>query len=213
MKRFIFLHALEIYSVIALVFIAVALIIGDLSFIQKVALSYGFIFVLHEWEEGRVPGDLTELIAERILCREIPEEAKKGNRVPAGILLLGMMIAAFFLDQYAVPILVMASLGLLEGFAHVMFIFVLELKKPYSPGFVTGEIEMVMSIILFVYLAKTGFASGSDYLIAILIMFACYFCLLRTIYAILGIPYRELPQIMKRRIRTLKEHRNASANA
>jgi len=207
MKRYIKLYALEIYTAISVICIAVALFVGELSVNQKILLAYAAVFVLHEWEEGRFPGDLADLIGKKLLHRELTEETKKGTRIPAGILLLAMLIVPFCFDEYAFLVLIPVCLGIFEGFAHIMFIIMLGIKKPYSPGMVTAEIELVMSIIVCIFFGISGFTSIGDYVLGFVLMFVCYFILQRSIFALLGIPYRELPKIAKRRIGEIKAER------
>ena len=54
MWRFAKHYALEIYTVIAmLLIVGVAIFMGELTVIQKFVVFLSFIFILHEWEEGR----------------------------------------------------------------------------------------------------------------------------------------------------------------
>lgn len=77
-KKFLKWYALEIYTFIALVFLLIAGLMNDLVIEQKIIMIYMLLFVFHEWEEGRYPGGFLSIIADRILCREVSEEAKKG---------------------------------------------------------------------------------------------------------------------------------------
>ncbi len=55
MIKFIRYYSLEIYSVILILFLLIAAIMGNLSFVQKAALIYTVLFLLHEWEEMKYP--------------------------------------------------------------------------------------------------------------------------------------------------------------
>lgn len=203
--KFIKMHAMEIYTVIAFAFIVWAIMRGDLSSIQKLVLAYCVLFVMHEWEEGRFPGGFLHLIADNILCREVPEETLKGSRIPAGILLLSLTFVPFVFDNHVIPILVTASLGLFEGIVHIAFIKVMALEKPYSPGMVTAEMECILSICVFIWLGRNGMTTGLDYVLGVVILLFCYMLLQRTLFAMVGVPYSELPKLMKARIKVLKE--------
>ena len=58
MIKFIKHYALEIYTVISMLILVIAGIMGDLSVIQKFVIVYIFLFVLHEWEEMKYPGGI-----------------------------------------------------------------------------------------------------------------------------------------------------------
>ncbi len=66
MIKFIKYYALEIYTVISMLILVIAGIMGDLSVIQKFVLVYIFLFILHEWEEMKYPGGFADLIAKMI---------------------------------------------------------------------------------------------------------------------------------------------------
>ena len=59
-------------------------------------LVYIFLFILHEWEEGKYPGGFIEMISSMIEI-DVSEEQKKASRIPTGILLLLFTIVPFFL--------------------------------------------------------------------------------------------------------------------
>lgn len=205
MIKYIKMHALEIYTLISVAFIAFALAIGDLSIIQKFVLVYVVLFVMHEWEESRFPGGFLNLIVDNILCKEVPEETLSSSRIHTGILLLVLTIVPFCLDQFAIPILVTASLGIFEGIVHIAFIKLMGLKKPYSPGMVTAELELITSVSVFVYLGKVGMASALDYVLGFIILLVCYVILQKTLFKLVGIPYSEFPKLIKKRIKNLRE--------
>ncbi len=205
MMKFIKWYSLEIYTFVALTFLLIAGLMESISAAQKFIMVYMLLFVFHEWEEGRYPGGFLDVISEKILCREVSEEHKKGSRLPAGILLLTITLVPFFLDKYIILVLVPVFLGLFEGFVHIMFIKLGELKKPYSPGMVTAELEAITSIIACVYFGKTGMAAGVDYLYGFLIMIVCFIALQKSLFAMIGVPYSEFPKIVKARIKTLRK--------
>lgn len=77
--------------------LVVAGIMGDLSVIQKFVLVYIFLFILHEWEEGKYPGGFVDLISSMIEI-DVNEEQRKASRIPTGILLLLFTIVPFPLE-------------------------------------------------------------------------------------------------------------------
>lgn len=202
-------YALEIYTFIALVFLLIAGLMDGNSNVQKFIMVYMLLFVFHEWEEGRYPGGFLTIIADKILCREVPEETKRGSRLPAGIMLLVITLVPFFLDNYIILVLVPVFLGLFEGLVHIIFIKIGELDRPYSPGMVTAELELATSIAAIIYFNKIGLAAGMDYVWGFLLMILCFMALQKSLFMMVGVPYRELPGIMRARIRTLRNSNKA----
>ena len=197
MIKFIKYYALEIYTVISILVLVIAGIIGDLSVIQKFVLIYIFLFILHEWEEMKYPGGFADLIA-KMIGVDINEEMKRASRIPTSILLLSFTITPFVLLQYPITILPLAFLGLFEGVVHILAIKLFKCPKFYSPGFVTAEIQAVVTIILFTYLIKNNIMSGIEYLIGALIMFACFVIMQKTITMMIGYKYSDVFKNIKK---------------
>ena len=202
--KFIKWYALEIYTFIALTVLLIAGLMEGIVPQQKFIMIYMLLFVFHEWEEGRYPGGFLTIIADKILCREVPEEIKRGSRLPAGILLLVITLIPFFLNRYTMLVLVPVFLGLFEGLVHIVFIKLGELDKPYSPGMVTAELELVTSIAAIVYFGKCGIAAGRDYVCGFLLTIVCFMALQKALFAMIGVPYSELPKMMRARIKSLR---------
>ena len=199
MTKFIKYYALEIYTVISMLILVIAGILGDLSVIQKFVLVYIFLFILHEWEEGKYPGGFIEMISSMIEI-DVSEEQKKASRIPTGILLLLFTIVPFCFDNYVIPILVTAFLGIFEGFVHIFGIKLFHRKVPYTPGLLTAELELITSIVLFVYLTKNHLATGSDYLFGVLIMVSCFMIMQKTLTMSIGMKYSDLPKKLKKQL-------------
>lgn len=193
MKNFIKNYALEIYTLISMVLLLVGGLMDDLSVIQKFVLVYTLLFILHEWEEARYPGGFADLIA-KMLGVNIPEIEKRGSRIYAGILLLLFTYVPFFWDDCVIPVLATVSLGIFEGVVHALGIRLFNRKRPYTPGMVTAELELIVSIALIVYLNKHNLASGTDYAIGAAIMIASYIMLQKCMTLIVGVKYSELPK-------------------
>ena len=199
MKKFIKYYALEIYTVISMSVLVIAGLMGDLSVIQKFVLVYIFLFILHEWEEMQYPGGFADLIAKMIEV-DINPEMKRASRIPTSILLLTFTITPFVLHNHPITILPLAFLGLFEGFVHIFAIKLFKCPKCYSPGFVTAEIQAVVTIILFTYLIKNNVLDGIDYLIGALFMCACFIVMKKTITAQIGYKYSDLPKMIKKQL-------------
>ncbi len=197
MTKFIKFYALEIYTVISVAALVVAGIIGDLSVIQKFVLVFIFLFVMHEWEEMHYPGGFADLIA-KMLGFELTADLKKASRIPTGILLLTFTLTPLILHKYPLAILPLAFLGLFEGVVHILAIKLFKCPKFYSPGFVTAEIQAIVSIILFSYLIKHHLITCTDLIIGLVIMVVCFVIMQRTLVSMVGYKYADLPKMIKK---------------
>ncbi|MBQ3035093.1 MAG: HXXEE domain-containing protein [Alphaproteobacteria bacterium] len=197
MLKFIKYYALEIYTVLSMFILMSAGIIGDLSMIQKFTLVYIFLFILHEWEEMKYPGGFADLIA-KMIGVHINEEMKRASRIPTGILLLSFTVVPFVFSKYPFAILPLAFLGLFEGLVHLFAIRLFKTKKFYSPGFVTAQMQFVVSVILFIYLIQNRILSGPEYLLGGLIMLVCFIIMQKTITMMIGYKYSNLFKNIKK---------------
>ena len=200
MVKFIKSYALEIYTVISMLVLVIAGIRGNLSVIQKFVLVYIFLFILHEWEEMHYPGGFSESFA-KVLEIDMTPVMKKASRIPTSILLLTFTITPFVLHNHPITILPIAFLGLFEGIVHIFAIRLFKYPKFYSPGFVTAELQAIVSIILFTYLIRNNVLGGFDYLIGALVMFACFIVMQKTITNMVGMKYSDLPKMIKKQLR------------
>lgn len=199
MLKFIKFYALEIYTVISMLSLVIAGIVGDLSIIQKFVLVYIFLFVLHEWEEMKYPGGFSDSIA-KIIGIDVDEKMKRKSRIPTSILLLTFTLTPLIFHQYPITVLPLAFLGLFEGLVHIFAIRLFKCLKFYSPGFVTAEIQAIVTIILFSYLIKHNILSGVDYLIGALVMVVCFVVMQRTLTKMVGVKYSDLPKMLKKQL-------------
>ncbi len=199
MIKFIKYYALEIYTVISMLILLIAGIMGDLSVIQKFVLIYIFLFILHEWEEMSYPGGFADLIA-KMIDVDVNIEMKRASRVYTSIMLLTFTITPFVLHNHPITILPIAFLGLFEGFVHIFAIRLFRCPKFYSPGFATAEIQAVVTIVLFTYLIKNHILAGTDYLIGALVMCACFVIMQRTLTKMVGVKYSDLPKKLKKQL-------------
>ncbi|MBO6102951.1 MAG: HXXEE domain-containing protein [Opitutales bacterium] len=199
MIRFIKFYALEIYTAISMSILLIAGIVGYLSAIQKFALVYIFLFVLHEWEEMKYPGGFADSIA-KMIGVEINEEMKRASRIPTSILLLAFTICPLVFHEYPIAILPIAFLGLFEGIVHIFAVKLFKCAKFYSPGLATAEIQAAVSIILFAYLIKNGALPFWGYLTGSAIMLVCFIAMQKSITAMVGFRYSDLPKKIKEQL-------------
>lgn len=201
MKKFFRLYALEIYTVIALLLIVlVAIFVPELTTIQKFVVFMSFLFVLHEWEEGRYPGGFLDLITENILQTDIDLETKKASRLITAVFIFVMTLVPFFwgdrIPMFAVTI---ATFGIFEGLVHIVGIKVFRTGKPYTPGMVTAEIELVTGVALIVYLAVNHLAAWYDYTFAPFLFLFCFALMQRALMAMIGFHYKDILANVRRR--------------
>lgn len=195
-------YALEVYTVIALLLIVlVAIFMPELTVIQKYAVFMSFLFVLHEWEEGRYPGGFLDLISANILQREIDLETKKASRLITAVFIFVMTIIPFFCgDNIPLFAVTMAVFGIFEGCIHIVGIKLLRTGKPYTPGMVTAEIELVTGVALVVYMAMNHLAVWYDYTFAPFVFLACFALMQRSLMAMIGFHYSDILANMRKRL-------------
>ena len=202
MWRFAKHYALEIYTVIAmLLIVCVAIFMGELTVIQKFVVFLSFLFILHEWEEGRYPGGFLDLISEHVLQMDVDKETKLGSRLVTGIFLFVMTVVPFLWGD-AIPLfaVILAVFSIFEGCVHIAGIKLFQLSKPYTPGMVTAEIEFVTAIALIVYLAANHLAAWYDYVFAPFVFIACFALMQRSLMGMIGLRYKDMLAIMKKRL-------------
>ncbi len=199
MWKFIKHYALEIYTVLAMLFMVATSFMGDLSAIQLFVAVFNFLFVLHEWEESRYPGGFLELITS-LIEKEVPEETRRASRIPTSILIFTMVLLPFFFDDVTLFAMATATFGIFEGFIHVIGIRIFRLKKRYTPGLVTAEMELTTSIFLVIYLAYNHLGTWYDYIFGPLLFFVCFAMMQKTLTLMVGIKYSDMPKLMKKQL-------------
>lgn len=201
MWKFMKNHALEIYTVITmLLIVCVAIFMGELTVIQKFMVFLSFLYILHEWEEGHYPGGFIDLMTKNVLQRDVDAETKRGSRLITGVFLWVFSIVPFFYGD-VIPIFVVATavFCIFEGIVHIAGIKVLRTGKPYTPGMVTAEVELITGIALIVYLASNHMAQWYDYTFAPFVFITCFAMMQRTLMAMIGMRYKDMFAIVKKR--------------
>ena len=196
-------YALEIYTVIAMLLITlVAIFIPELTDIQKFVVFMSFIFILHEWEEGKYPGGFLDLIIQ-LLQRNVDDETARASRLVTSVLIFALTIVPFFFgDGYPMFAVAVATFCIFEGFIHIFGIRIFRLKRFYTPGLVTAEVEAATGIALIVYLAVNHLAAWYDYVCGPFIFLACFACMQRTLMSMVGrLHYKDMPKLIKAQLR------------
>lgn len=204
MWKFMKLYALEIYTVIAMLLITlVAMFMDGLTVIQQFAVWVSFLCILHEWEEGRYPGGFIDLIQKNVLQIELEKETKLGSRLITAVFIYVMTLVPFFFgDQIPMFPVAMATFCIFEGIVHVLGIKIFKMPRPYTPGLVTAEIELVTGICLITYLAVNHLAAWYDYTFGPLVFLFCFVCMQRSLVASIGgkIRYKDILANVRKRV-------------
>lgn len=195
------MYALEIYTVIAMLLITlVAMFMDELTVIQQFAVWVSFLCILHEWEEGRYPGGFLDLIQKNVLQWDLDEETKKGSRLVTAVFIYVMTIVPFFFgDQIPMFVVAPATFCIFEGIIHIVGIKIFGLKKPYTPGLVTAEIELVSGVYMIVWMAVNHVGAWYDYTFGPFVFIACFVCMQRTLMSMVGIGYKDVLANVRRR--------------
>lgn len=133
MTKFIKHYALEIYTVLAMLFMVATSFMHTLSPVQLFVVVFNFLFILHEWEETLYPGGFIDMIS-GLVGKTISDDKRRASRIPAGILLAAVTLMPFFFDENPVFAVSIATFGLVEGFVHTMGIKLFHTEKRYTPA-------------------------------------------------------------------------------
>ena len=204
MGKFIRRYALEIYTVLAMLFMVVTSFMNGLSTIRLFVVVFNFLFILHEWEEGAYPGGFVDLISSLIEV-DLTDDLRRASRIPTGVFLVAVTLLPFIFDSIPLFSVTIAVFGCFEGFVHVMGIKIFGLKKKYTPGIVTALMEAVVGIGLICYLAVNHLAAWYDYVGGILLFFICFASMQKTLTLMVGIRYRDMPKLIKKQIKRMRE--------
>lgn len=204
MGKFIRRYALEIYTVLAMLFMVVTSFMIVLSTIRLFVVVFNFLFILHEWEEGAYPGGFVDLISSLIEV-DLTNDLRRASRIPTGVFLVAVTLLPFIFDSIPLFSVTIAVFGCFEGFVHVMGIKIFGLKKKYTPGMVTALMEAVVGIGLICYLAVNHLAAWYDYVGGILLFFICFASMQKTLTLMVGIRYRDMPKLIKKQIKRMRE--------
>ena len=155
MKKLINNYNLEIMTVIlAIVFVVSIFFWDSLTLVGKALLGFMMLYTLHEWEESKFPGGFYDLFFGGFGIEINVSEARM--HLPVAIYILIMLLVPFALQNIRFLVLIPLGLGLFEGVIHVAGIKIHKLKKPYTPGMITGIIMFFYSIYIIAQINNTG---------------------------------------------------------
>ena len=155
MNKWILDHNLEILSTVLAIVVGISLFFwNSLTLAGRALLGFMVLYVLHEWEESRIPGGFYDLFFGGLGIEVKESEARM--HLPVAIYLLLMLLIPLAFQQITFLVLIPLGLGLFEGVIHVAGIKIHKLKKPYTPGMITALILFVYSVFVITRINKAG---------------------------------------------------------
>ena len=155
MKKWICDYNLEIMTAIFAVLCGISFFFwGSLTLAGKTLIGFAVLYTLHEWEESRYPGGFYNLFFGGFGLEIKVSESRM--HLPVAIYILIMLLVPFALQNVTFLVLIPLGLGLFEGIIHVAGIKIHKLKKPYTPGMITGLLLFVYSIYIILQINRTG---------------------------------------------------------
>ena len=171
MKKWIVTYNLELLTAILAAVFGISLFFWDsLSLSGKALLGFMVLYTLHEWEESRFPGGFYDLFFGGFGLNITASEARM--HLPVAIYILVMLLIPFALQQVTFPVLIPLGLGLFEGVIHVAGIKIHRLKKPYTPGMITGLILFAYSVFVITQINKAGGLPTWQWVLGFVLAFA-----------------------------------------
>ena len=170
MKKLIVNYNLEILTVVLAIVFGVSLFFWNILTISgKALLGFMILYTFHEWEESRFPGGFYDLFFGGFGIEITASEARM--HLPVAIYILIMLLVPFILQQTTFLMLIPLGLGLFEGVIHVAGIKIHKLKKPYTPGMITGFIMFVYSVFIITQINKAGGLPSWQWIIGFVLAF------------------------------------------
>ncbi len=155
MKKWIVTYNLEILTIVLAVVFATGLLFWDsLTLTGKALLGFMVLYTLHEWEESRFPGGFYELFFGGFDIKITASEARM--HLPVTIYILIMLLVPLALQQITFLVLIPLGLGLFEGLIHIAGIKIHKLKRPYTPGMITGIALFAYSVFIVTQINANG---------------------------------------------------------
>lgn len=179
-----------LFTVIFLVFALVNFLFwGDLSLIRKLVTVFAVLVVLHNLEEKVWPGGFFVPLLGKLGLEK--KEPSFGNAMLAvsgyWYVLLGL---AYIFDKVPVIFILTIALSIFEALNHTASIVLLKMKKPYTPGMLTGYLLAAFAIYSIIQMNQAGLTVWWHYLVGVLlwpVTFACMgFFILRSYHVSLS---------------------------
>lgn len=205
MKHSLRYYSLEIYTMLILLLITGSAIMVVPDLVQKLALGFALIFMLHEWEEGYYPGGFTDMVIGIVIGegKTLTEEEERESRPYAAIILMVLSCVPFFLHQYEWLIIPAAFLGIFEGIIHIIVTKSFGKGKLYTAGLFTAECELILGIITIYIMCSGGLVKPIYYLYGFLLFLACFMWMQSQNVKLRGMRYRDFPKMARENVKKI----------
>ena len=199
MKKLIVNYNLEILTTVLSIVFGVSLFFWDsLSLAGKSLLGFMVLYTFHEWEESRFPGGFYDLFFGGFGIEITASEARM--HLPVAIYILIMLLVPFALQQTTFLMLIPLGLGLFEGVIHVAGIKIHKLKKPYTPGMITGLIMFAYSIFIIIQINKMGGLPLWQWIIGFVLAFAGFAVMEKFFLRTVGLSFGDFRKMAMTRV-------------
>lgn len=199
MKKLIVDYNLEILTMVLSIVFGVSLFFWDsLSLAGKALLGFMVLYTFHEWEESRFPGGFYDLFFGGFGIEITASEARM--HLPVAIYILIMLLVPFALQQTTFLMLIPLGVGLFEGVIHVAGIKIHKLKKPYTPGMITGLIMFAYSIFIILQINKVGGLPLWQWIIGFVLAFAGFAVMEKFFLRTVGLSFGDFRKMAMTRV-------------
>lgn len=199
MKKLIVNYNLEILTTVLSIVFGVSLFFWDsLSLAGKALLGFMVLYTFHEWEESRFPGGFYDLFFGGFGIEITASEARM--HLPVAIYILIMLLVPFALQQTTFLMLIPLGVGLFEGVIHVAGIKIHKLKKPYTPGMITGLIMFAYSIFIIIQINKVGGLPLWQWIIGFVLAFAGFAVMEKFFLRTVGLSFGDFRKMAMTRV-------------
>ena len=199
MNKWILDHNLEILSTVLAIVVGISLFFwNSLTLADRALLGFMVLYVLHEWEESRIPGGFYDLFFGGLGIEVKESEARM--HLPVAIYLLLMLLIPLAFQQITFLVLIPLGLGLFEGVIHVAGIKIHKLKKPYTPGMITALILFVYSVIVITQINKAGGLPAWQWIVGFILSFAGFAVMQQFFLRTVGLTFGEFRKMAIERV-------------
>ena len=199
MNKWILDHNLEILSTVLAIVVGISLFFwNSLTLACRALLGFMVLYVLHEWEESRIPGGFYDLFFGGLGIEVKESEARM--HLPVAIYLLLMLLIPLAFQQITFLVLIPLGLGLFEGVIHVAGIKIHKLKKPYTPGMITALILFVYSVIVITQINKAGGLPAWQWIVGFILSFAGFAVMQQFFLRTVGLTFGEFRKMAIERV-------------
>ena len=74
------------------------------------------------------------------------------------------------------------------------------MEKPYSPGMITAELQLMTSVLFYIYVTKNDMVLPIDYLIAFLIFLILFVLMQRSLMGMFGVKYFDFLKLVRKNV-------------